>query len=75
MIEALIGSIWPYLAAAAATVAALGAAWLKGRRDAAMEADFKRMREQSAARGRADEAADRYRRDGGAGDSLRKGDF
>lgn len=75
MLSAILAELWPYLAAAGAALAALGGAWLKGRRDAATEAEFKRLREQSAARGRADEAADRYRHDGGAAGRLRDGRF
>jgi hypothetical protein len=75
VIAAVLAEVWPYLAALAAGLGAIGAAWLKGRSDARTQAEFKRLREQSAARGRADEAADDYRRRGGAADRLRSGRF
>lgn len=75
MIAGILSDAWPYLAAIAAALAALAGAWTKGRRDAATQADLKRLREQSAARGKADEAANDYRRRGGAADRLRSGRF
>lgn len=75
MIAALINAALPWLLGVLGGLGVLLAAWARGRRDARMEEDLRQAREASARRERMDDAVDRYRRDGGAADSLRRGDY
>lgn len=55
MIGALLGDLWPYLAAAGAAIAAFLGAYLKGRRDASQKAAQKAADSYIKTRKRADE--------------------
>jgi hypothetical protein len=70
MISALLGRFWRELSALAAAVAAVGAIYLKGRRDAERSALKQRIDTQE----KADAKAARYRADGAAR-RLRDGQF
>ena len=55
MIGALLGDLWPYLAAAGAAIAAFLGAYLKGRRDASQKAAQRAADSYIKTRKRADE--------------------
>jgi Arc/MetJ family transcription regulator len=74
VIAALLGRFWRELSALAAAVAAVGAIYLKGRRDAARDAERTALKRAAEAREKADAEAARYRGDGAAR-RLRDGRF
>ncbi|MFN6998835.1 hypothetical protein FK498_00690 [Elioraea sp. Yellowstone] len=74
MIWALLGRFWREFSALAAAVAAVGTIYLKGRRDAARDAERAALRREAEAREKADAEAARYRGDGAAR-RLRDGRF
>jgi len=74
MMQALIGRIWGYLAAAGAVLAAVAGVWLSGRRAGrdAVAAEAARRGEEARARG---EAAERQAQREGAAERLKRGEF
>jgi hypothetical protein len=74
VIGALLGRFWRELSALAAAVAAVGAIYLKGRRDAARDAERAALKRETEVREKADAEAARYRGDGAAR-RLRGGRF
>jgi hypothetical protein len=74
VIAALLGRFWRELSALAAAVAAVGAIYLKGRRDAARDAERTALKRAAEVREKADAEAARYRGDGAAR-RLRDGRF
>jgi hypothetical protein len=74
VIGALLGRFWRELSALAAAMAAVGAIYLKGRRDATRDAERTALKRAAEARGKADAEAARYRGDGAAR-RLRDGRF
>jgi hypothetical protein len=75
MIGRLGARLGEWLAAAAAVLAAALALYGRGRADARRTAELKARRAEQQRQERADEAADHYRRDGGAARRLRDGRF
>jgi Arc/MetJ family transcription regulator len=74
MIGALLGRFWRELSALGAAVAAVGAIYLKGRRDAARDAERSALKQRIHTQEKADAEAARYRADGAAR-RLRDGRF
>jgi hypothetical protein len=74
VIGALLGRFWRELSALSAAIAAVGAIYLKGRRDAARDAERTALKRAAEAREKADAEAARYRGDGAAR-RLRDGRF
>jgi hypothetical protein len=74
-----LAGLWARLAGGLAAVGAVLAAALalygRGRADARRTAELKARRAEQRRQERADEAADHYRRDGGAARRLRDGQF
>ena len=75
MIGRLGTRLGEWLAAAAAVLAAALAIYGRGRADARRAAELEARRAEQKRQERADEAADHYRRDGGAARRLRDGRF
>jgi Arc/MetJ family transcription regulator len=74
MIGVLLGRFWRELSALGAAAAAVGAVYLKGRRDAARDAKRSALKQRIHTQEKADAEAARYRADGAAR-RLRDGQF
>jgi hypothetical protein len=74
MIGALFGRFWRELSALAAAFAAIGTIYLKGRRDAARDAERFALKQRAAAQEKADAEAAKYRA-AGAAHKLHDGQF